>query len=166
MMPGKGDTDLLLASFAERVQHSGRSVCGCVQPTNINPTAENAGGMIIRTLPAGDDILISQHLGPGSGGCRLDQGALEQAVASVERAYSAKCDLLLINKFGKHEAQGRGFRDLIGRAVHDRVPVLVGLNALNEQAFFDFADGLQERVQPDLDALLRWFDQTVEASIA
>ena len=114
--------------------------------------------MVVRTLPVGEDILISQHLGTGSRGCRLDQDALERAVASVDRAYSSDCDVLLINKFGKHEAQGRGFRNLIARALSDGVPILVGLNALNRDAFSDFAQGLEAPVDPNLASLIVWLD--------
>ncbi|MEM6712429.1 MAG: DUF2478 domain-containing protein [Pseudomonadota bacterium] len=159
MMPGKGDVDLLLAAFAEELTCSGKTVCGCVQ---INKDRSDGGrcDMVVRTLPAGEHILISQHLGAGSRGCRMDQNALERAVASVGNAYSADCDLLLINKFGKHEAQGRGFRDLIARAMSDDVPVLVGLNVLNRQAFASFAQGLETSVRPDLKSLLAWFENS------
>ncbi|MEM1286338.1 MAG: DUF2478 domain-containing protein [Pseudomonadota bacterium] len=156
MMPGKGDTDLLLAAFARELERSGKAVCGCVQ-SNRDRSDGGKCDMMVRTLPAGEDILISQFLGPGSRGCRLDQNALERAVASVERSYSAECDLLLINKFGKHEASGRGFRNLIALALSDHVPVLVGLNGLNQEAFFEFAGGLQTAVESEPEGLLAWF---------
>ncbi|MGD1886729.1 MAG: DUF2478 domain-containing protein [Cohaesibacteraceae bacterium] len=159
MMPGKGDTDLLLAAFANELECSCKAVCGCVQ-SNQDRSDGDRCNMFIRTLPAGEEILISQSLGPGSRGCRLDQNALERAVASVEHNYSARCDLLLINKFGKHEASGRGFRNLIAQALSDHVPVLVGLNSLNQEAFFAFACGLQAAVEPQLDDLLAWFRAT------
>ncbi|MEM1376586.1 MAG: DUF2478 domain-containing protein [Pseudomonadota bacterium] len=157
MMPGKGDNDLLLSAFAEQLINDGRDVCGCVQ-INKDRSDRDHCDMVVRTIPAGEEILISQYLGPGSRGCRLDVNALERAVASVEGAYNTDCDLLLINKFGKHEAQGRGFRDLIARALGDDIPVLVGLNALNKDAFLSFAQGLEAPVEPNLNSLVRWFN--------
>ena len=45
------------------------------------------------------------------------QIALEQAVALTQSALSQGADLLIVNKFGKHEADGRGMRPLIGEAL-------------------------------------------------
>lgn len=155
MMPGKGDTDLLLAAFAGELEKSGKTVCGCVQ-SNRNTSNGERCDMFIRTLPTGDEFLISQSLGLGSRGCRLDQNALERAVASVEGSYTSTCEVVIINKFGKHEAEGRGFRDVIARALDDNLPVLVGLNRLNEKAFLEFAGGFQTPVEPKLNNLLAW----------
>ena len=164
MLPGRGDTDLLLATFARAVMDKGHSACGCVQ-SNIEKGPNQKCDMFVRILPDGEVFLISQTLGPGSRGCRLDQNALERAVAAVEAKYDAHCHLLIINKFGKHEAAGRGFRNLIARAVQDGVPVLVGLNALNSKAFADFAQGLQVQVTPDLDALLAWAEKAMPTDL-
>jgi hypothetical protein len=115
--------------------------------------------MDIRVLPDGPTLRISQNLGPQARGCRLDTDALETAVALVAARLSAGADLLILNKFGKHEAEGRGFRDVIATAVAMDVPVLVGLNALNRAAFERFAGGLAIEVPPDPAALRAWADR-------
>ena len=157
MLPGRGDTDLLLATFARAVMDRGHTVCGCVQH-NIDKGPDRKCDMMVRTLPGNEVFLISQTLGSGSRGCRLNQDALEKAVAAAEAGYDRHCGVLIVNKFGKHEAAGRGFRGLIARAVEDGVPVIVGLNALNAQAFADFAQGLEVRVEPCLEALMAWLE--------
>jgi len=50
--------------------------------------------------------------------------------------------VLIVNKFGKHEAEGRGFRAVIAEALSNGIPVLVGVNALNLPAFEEFSAGL------------------------
>jgi hypothetical protein len=72
---------------------------------------------------------------------------------------SSGADLLIVNKFGKHEAEGRGFRDVIAEALAMEIPVLVGLNSLNRPAFEDFAEGLATQLPPEPSALMAWVDE-------
>lgn len=157
MAPGRGDTDLLLQGLANDLAARGLRCCGTAQ---INSERADAGpcDMDVRVLPDGPVLRISQDLGPQARGCRLDPAALEKAVALVAATLSSDADLMIINKFGKHEAEGRGFRDVIAEALAMDLPVLVGLNALNRQAFEGFAGGLAIEVPPDPKALMAWFD--------
>ena len=65
-------------------------------------------------------------------------------------------DVLIVNKFGKHEAEGRGFRDTIALALERGIPVLVGANRLNEDALVEFTEAFAQRLPSDEDALLDW----------
>lgn len=150
-LPGRGETDRLLAGLAARLAARGVAVAGAVQ-YNIDCGADCE--MEVQVLPDGGLFRISQALGPGSSGCRLDAGALEAAVAAVA-PHLAGARLLIVNKFGKHEAEGRGFRALIAEALSGGLPVLLGVNAVNLPAFLDFAGDLAEPLAPgDLDLWL------------
>ncbi|MEX0284776.1 MAG: DUF2478 domain-containing protein [Paracoccaceae bacterium] len=155
MTAGKGDMDRLLFQVGERLQSLGKIPCGVVQ---INSEAEVGGpcDMDVRVLPDGPVLRISQNLGRESRGCRLDAEALENAVELVNTRLTAGVDCLIINKFGKQEAAGRGFRATIAEALAQDLPVLVGLNALNEEAFLIFTDGLAEHLPDDRDQILAW----------
>lgn len=152
--PGRGDTDLLLAGVAEILLGEGVRLCGTVQ---FNTACEGEGpcDMDVRVLPDGPVIRISQSLGPGARGCRLDPGALETAIAACEASLEMS-DALIVNKFGKQEALGRGFRGLIAEAMGRGMPVLVGLNALNREAFEAFTGGAAEAVAPEAAVVLDW----------
>jgi hypothetical protein len=65
----------------------------------------------VRVLPEGAILRISQVLGPQARGCRLVPAALETAVVLVVAGLSCGADLLIVNKFGKHEAEGGPRRD-------------------------------------------------------
>jgi hypothetical protein len=123
---------------------------------NTECEADRPCDMDVQVLPDGPVIRISQTLGPGARGCRLDPAALEQAVAESEARLNAGCDLVIVNKFGKHEAEGRGFRGLIAEALGLGVPVLVGVNHLNAPRFQTFCEGFAEPVAPDETALDAW----------
>lgn len=165
MMPGRGDTDLLLAAFANRLMASGLRVCGLVQSNDEKP-GDHPCDMNVHVLPDGPVLRISQALGSGSHGCRLDPAVLARAAAAVETRLNTGADVLIINKFGKHEARGRGLRDAIAMAVAKDVPVLVGLNELNTEAFMAFTAGKAVRLVPERDALEHWARAAVSNGVA
>lgn len=156
-LPGRGETDAFLSAMARRLEDRGIRVAGTVQ-TNSERDCTHHCDMDVRVLPDGPVIRISQDLGEGSTGCRLNPGALEQAVAEVGPRL-ADADLLIVNKFGKHEAEGRGFRHLIAEALATGKPVILGLNGLNQPAFDVFAEGLAEQLPGTLEAALDWADR-------
>lgn len=163
MAPGRGDTDLLLSKLADELAARGLRCCGTVQ---INTERADAGpcDMDVRILPDGPILRISQDLGRSARGCRLDPAALETAVGLVATSLARGAAVLIVNKFGKHEAEGRGFRTLIAEAIAMDVPVLVGINSLNLPAFEDFAGGLAARLPPERDALAGWVANAVEVA--
>lgn len=152
---GRGETNLLVADLFSTLQARGAKLCGTVQ-IDIERDKNEKCDMDVKVLPDGPTIRISQSLGDQSRGCRLDPEALEKAVALTEKSLNAGTDLLIVNKFGKHEADGRGFRNTIARALDMGVPVLVGANKLNVDALVDFCGGLAEPLPADSDILLQW----------
>ncbi|MDG3039899.1 DUF2478 domain-containing protein [Roseicyclus marinus] len=163
MAPGRGDTDLVLERLAAALAARGLRCCGTVQ---INSERAEAGpcDMDVRVLPGGAILRISQDLGPQARGCRLDPAALETAVGLVAAGLSSGADLLIVNKFGKHESEGRGFRSVIAEAVAMDIPVLVGLNALNRPAFESFAEGMAIGLPPDAAELMDWAVRVTESN--
>lgn len=161
--PGRGDTDRVLARLAARLTARGLRLVGTVQ---IN--TEQAGGgpcdMDVNVLPAGPVIRISQDLGPAARGCRLDPAALETAVGLTESRLDGGVHALIVNKFGKHEAEGRGFRAAIADALSLGLPVLVGLNGLNQDAFRAFSEGEAIELPPEVDALENWLRAAIECN--
>ena len=155
---GQGDTDLVLEKFATLLKADAVKTCGVVQ---INSDRENCHkcDMDVIVLPDGPVIRISQSLGKDAKGCRLDPAALEQAVCEVESRLTNQVDILIINKFGKHEAGGRGFRDVVAVACERGLPVVVGVNALNIEAFSEFCGGAAVSVESSERALAAWYKE-------
>ena len=150
-----GALDRLLSEFARSGLDQGLRICGVAQ-VNTPCEVSHKCDMDLQVLPDGAVIRISQSLGQHARGCRLDPAGLEQAVAAVERSLTQDPELLLINKFGKHESDGRGFRNVIAQALAEDIPVLVGVNGMNEDAFVTFAGGADTFVEPDIDSLRAW----------
>lgn len=165
MAPGRGDTDLILLKLATELASRGLRCCGTVQ---INSERADSGpcDMDVQVLPDGPVLRISQDLGPSARGCRLDPAALETAVGLVSASLAPGADVLIVNKFGKHEAEGRGFRGVIAEALSIGVPVVVGINALNLPAFEEFAEGMATSLPPDTSVLEAWISECTGTMVA
>lgn len=122
------------------------------------PRARGPGcDMDLTIWPSGHVIRISQDLGRAARGCKLDPEALETAVASAQNVLDDGA-VLIVNKFGKHEAEGRGFREVIADGLGRGLPVVVGANARNLDAFLAFCGGEVDALPADVAAVLEWID--------
>lgn len=155
MSAGRGATDRLLEAFATRIIAQGLRPAGVVQVNTPRPKS-NRCDMDVKVLPDGPVLRISQDLGADAKGCALNPDTLEQAVMMVSQSLSAATDVLIVNKFGKHEADGKGFRETIGEAVALGIPVLAGLNSMNQPAFEEFAGGAATELPADPAAMEAW----------
>lgn len=151
----KGGSDRLLADVAQAFTARGLRLAGCVQ-INLDCDGRDNCRMQVHILPDGPLRTISQDLGPMASGCRLDAAALEDVVGRVTASLDSGPDLLIVNKFGKQEAEGGGFRSLIGAALMRDIPVLTSVHPRNRAAFDAFAGDLAQPVAAEADAVLRW----------
>lgn len=154
MLPGRGRVDRLLVDVVERLEVQGIALAGTVQ-TNVHRDDRLLCDMDLRLLPDGPMIRISIDRGPEARGCRLDAGVLDQSALWVSDTLS-KSELLIVNKFGKQEAEGKGLSGVIADALERGLPVLVGVNGLNLPAFLAFADGMAVKLAPDADSIAEW----------
>lgn len=143
-----GEADRLLERLCARLADAGMRVAGAVQ-VNTDRGADCACDMDVVVI--GDEsrpIRISQALGTGSSGCRLDPGALETASGRVA-ARLAGAELLILPKFGRQEAVGRGFRSVIGQAMTQGLPVLLHVPPEQRAEFAAFCGDLGQELTPE-----------------
>jgi hypothetical protein len=95
--------------------------------------------MVLEDLTTGRRTSIFAGRGRGAKGCQLDEYAMLQTVSEIELALKNSPELLVLNKFGKAEAEGMGLRDLIAQAICMGVPVIVGVPQRNLGAWREFA---------------------------
>lgn len=155
----RGASDLLMADIAARLGAEGWPLAGAVQ-VNREVAAGRPCVMDLHVLTGDAVVRISQDLGALSKGCRLDPQGLEEAVALVEGALgqtgARRPRLVIVNKFGKQEAEGRGFRPLIGRALADGIPVLTAVNDNCLAGFLAFAGGMGTALPAEAGAVIDW----------
>ncbi len=153
---GRGAGDRLMMTLAEQLAARGIAVVGAVQ-LNVEYDPERHCHMDLRILGREDVLRISEDRGRHARGCRLDPRGLADAVARVESVLDqGRAAIMLVNKFGKQEAEGGGFREVIGRALIAGIPVLTTVSQGNLDAFLDFAEGLAVEVAADPAQAIAW----------
>jgi len=153
---GRGATDRLLAAVADRLARDGVRLLGALRP--VSPAGRPGHcDSDLWLLPGGPLVGLSQDLGTGASACRMDTGAFEEAAGLLgSRLEASGADLVLLNKFGLSEAEGRGFRGLIAEALGCGVPVLTGVSDAHRAAFELFAGGMATHLPSEEDAVLAW----------
>lgn len=154
-LEGRGNADQVIRDAAHILQADGLRIAGAVQ-VNVDHDPRLKCHMDLHILSGDGIIRISQDLGALSKGCRLDPDGLERAVGLVAAALDAGADLLIVNKFGKQELDGRGFRPLIGEALLRGIKVLTSVNPGNLPGFLEFAGDLAHPLPEDKDDIIRW----------
>ena len=149
--------DDLLERFAKQLASSGKRVSGVLQFRGVATGECHCADMDLQTIGSNRWFRISQSLGSGSRGCRLDPGALADCAAFLEQEIQNGCDLLILNRFGKGEADGRGFRDLISSAASRQMPVLVALRDIYSNAWYEFCGDYACELACREDELMAWF---------
>ncbi len=152
----RGEIDRLLSETAKRLEVEGMRLSGVVKLFEDNPAHDHVCDMDLRVLPDGPAITITQSLGRESTSCRLNPAAIEEAVVAVERHAREDSELFILNKFGPQEADGHGFRAMIGTSLERDIPVLLGVGPTMLEPFHAFAAGLAEELPDDLDAIHDW----------
>ncbi|MQP67873.1 DUF2478 domain-containing protein [Niveispirillum sp. SYP-B3756] len=153
------DVDSLLAGFATGLQNLGRRVGGIVQ-RNRKGDCGPVKLMEIMDLTTGQIIPICQNLGPGAVSCRLDTGGLADAALAVQHAIAEGVELVVINKFGKTEAEGRGLRGEMAMAVEAGLPVLTAVPWRFYDAWCDFTGGYGTTMLCEPNVIADWWEET------
>lgn len=159
-----GAGDGLLGDVARILAARGWPLAGAVQ-INTDAGPSRSCHMDLEVLSGARRIRISQDLGAHARGCRLDADALETAVAMAEWVLERGAALVIVNKFGKQELEGRGFRPLIGQALAAGVPVLTAVSGAKRAGFDQFHGGLGTELPADREAVLGWCETICAGSV-
>jgi hypothetical protein len=153
-LQGRGRTDALIAEVAARLAADGVRLAGTVQSNHERPDRRKCD-MDLMVLPDGPIVRISEDRGDLARGCTLDSGALEQTVVAVQQRLDG-AEVMIVNKFGKREAEGKGLVPVIAGALERGLPVLIGVNGLNLAAFLTFAGETVSALPSDERAIADW----------
>ncbi len=143
--------DRALRDVAMTLMERGFRLAGLVQHNTARPGRSRCD-MVLEELASGELIGISQDRGPLARGCALDVGQLLSAMQIVRAALDKGPDLVILNKFGKTEAEGAGFRPLIADAIEAGLPLLIAVPWRNIESWRLFAGAMAREI--DLDQLI------------
>ncbi|SEM65148.1 DUF2478 domain-containing protein [Bradyrhizobium sp. OK095] len=151
------DPDAILRSFAAGLNTRGFRVVGMVQAGHC---ADSSLSAVL--LHSGEKLLLAQDFDPAVQGCRLDLARLQNAGTRIADALAHGADLVIINRFGKRERDGKGLSYLIERALDADIPVLIAVGTDHFADWIKFAGGMSVKLSCDRGALDTWW-QVVSA---
>jgi nucleoside-triphosphatase THEP1 len=130
--------DRALRAIALELLQRGCTLAGLVQHNTPRPGRSRCD-MVLEELASGELMGISQDRGPLARGCALDIDQLLSAMQIVRAAFRDRPSLIILNKFGKTEAEGGGFRPLIAEAIEAGLPLLIAVPWRNIESWRNFA---------------------------
>lgn len=147
--------DQSILRIVHRLRQQGYRLAGAVRAAVAPPNVDRCD-LYLQDLATSAMVSMSQDLGAGSDACRLDDAALDQIAANIEFSLHDGVDILILNKFGKQEAEGRGLRGAIAKAVELGIPVVIGLNAARIQSWCEFCGSTDTVFDTDDTAVDDW----------
>lgn len=116
------------------------------------------GPAVLRNIRDGATFSLFQDLGGGSTACALDPAGVTEACAAVCRDIAAGCDLVLLSKFGKLEAEtGGGLLAAFIAAIEAGVPVLTSVSPHNLERWDAFAAPFYEVIGASQAEIAAWW---------
>lgn len=146
----------LFLTLAERWQPSARIAGVIAESHGLADRACSAG--FLRSLGSDERFPIFQDLGPGSTACHLEGAGALSAADAVRRDIDRGCDLVVLSKFGKLEAGGKGLRDAFAAAIEAGVPILTSVSPAVEATWEAFAAPLFVTLPADADRIEAWWN--------
>lgn len=149
--------DEAIARAVAPMREAGMSIAGVLQRAVDGFPGRHPCDLLIEDLATGEVVALAEHRGKEARGCRLDVSLLtEVAEAVLNSLHSESPRLLVVNKFGKIEADGGGLRDAIAEALELGIPVLVGVPARNLDRWRAFAGPFAIELAPRAEAIRGW----------
>jgi Protein of unknown function (DUF2478) len=152
------DPDAALGSFISSLRDVGLHIAGLLQLRD-RPGDCECHEISLHNLATGERLPIMQDLGSGATSCRLDPAAIAVAAVALRNALARRPDLIVANRFGKLEAEGRGLVAEIGEAVAEETPLIVCVPARFLDAWNAFAGGLDTQLPPKREAIAAWWER-------
>jgi len=150
-----GDVDKMFEELAQRLHQMRWRVGGFLQRTIAEPQSRHAT-MYLENIATHQITMLSQPLGAGSSGCRLNFDVLGQATYELATKINTDYDVLILNRFGKAESEGQGFRSVIAAALEYELPVITAVKPIYREAWDLFAAEFAQELPFELERLLDW----------
>ncbi|MGB3865003.1 MAG: DUF2478 domain-containing protein [Xanthobacteraceae bacterium] len=147
--------DGVLRDFVADVQEAGLRPVGLIQSGHHDIGAVAMPALMIHS---GARVDLFQDAAAYSRGRRLDLDRLTAARAEMTAAIDRGADVLIVNRFGRQEQQGRGLARLIEHALAADVPVVVPVPAFRFGDWIAYVEGMCVKLPCDGAALRTWWN--------
>ena len=108
-------------------------------------------------LHSGEKLLLAQDFDPAAQRLPARSRTAAECGDADRRRALAGADLVIINRFGKRERDGKGLSYLIERALDADIPVVIAVGSDHFADWIKFAGGMSVKLGCDRDALEAWW---------
>jgi len=154
------DIDQIIDEVMSALKHKGFNLAGYLQ-REMPADDDCCSTLYLESIADGKRAQISQALGAGSKGCRLDPAALAVLANDLCNEITADTDMLIVNRFGKGESEGQGFRIAMERAMELGVPVLTAVRDEYIEAWHEFCGEFGLELAPRPESIIAWCNTTL-----
>jgi hypothetical protein len=153
---GKPDEpDRLLREFVQDLITRGYRVVGLIQ------TRLADGSTAVTVLPTGETIPLAPRRRNVSPSSQPDPCDLATPAARIDALIPTGADLVIINRFGKLEAEGTGLVDEIACALSFDIPVLVAVPEFRFAEWLSYCKGMGVKLPCRSGSLQGWWDAMI-----
>jgi nucleoside-triphosphatase THEP1 len=151
----RDEPDLLLQAFANDLRRRGFRPAGLIQLGHRPPWDDRSVRLV--SLPGEETMSLRHDVGTPTVGCRPDLDQLSAARRAVAAAIARGADLVIVNRFGRMEAEGGGFADEIRAALAADLPVLITVPEPRFTAWTRFSQGMGVKLECARGPLEAWW---------
>jgi molybdate transport system ATP-binding protein len=154
------EVDAILTSAVEQLRGCGATVGGLLQRFG-EQLPNGKYRMWVDDIITGQSIRLDKPRGAGASACILDPDALAQAGCMLRRITEAPPDLIIVNRFGRAEANGGGMRPEIADAIYSGAAVLISARFTYLEALEGFLGAPPTVLPPSAAAIARWAEHAI-----
>lgn len=149
--------DSVLADVAAGLKQRGASLAGVIQKIGPEPGCDIEGSRL-QSLSGDWSLPLLENRGPQARGCRLDYNSIAEASVRIRASLPDDADFMMLNRFGRAEAEGAGLRDILETCLDRQICVVVAVREDYLDAWNEYHGGLGAVLPADADAILEWCD--------
>ena len=159
------DVDKIIRDVVIGLKSDGLAVAGIIQRSGrADPVL--CQGVNVEFIGSDKLLSISQELGPDATGCSLDQTRLADVAGLLAETVEKGADLLVINRFGKSEANGGGLIDCANTAIMAGIPVLMAVGWKYHAKWCAYHGGMGLEIEPEKELIANWCRTNIAARAA
>ncbi len=146
---------MVLDVVVETLRSEGIVVAGYLQRELLRQ-GDTTSDTVLEDIETGEQFVIMQALGSSATSCRLDTQALADIAGRALGRLEQPADILVLNRFGKAEAEGHGLRAVLETAIKQGIPVLTSVGASYLEDWRNYVGDLAVNLPPDVSQVLAW----------
>ncbi|MCW8916083.1 MAG: DUF2478 domain-containing protein [Magnetovibrio sp.] len=158
--PRGGPIREVLKTFVADLKKQGLNVHGILQSVPKDLVGKEAGcGVDAYNIKAEEyvELVRPTQYELDNQICSMDLGRLAEVSQILRLAIDDKADIVVVEKFGKHEKDGGGLSGDLMAVIAEDIPTVVSVPEIEKESWAKFTGGMDTTVECDINAIQNWW---------